>query len=358
METSQYVCLVREIDRLPDSQRDRRTYHTLDAWSSKWLQSFPDGPVYAYTDEEWQVQAAAYYLLPQPAVQPLIGQLVTLPQAATGEYQAMDPYGDCLGSGVLGEGDAHYSRPHNSILSNITKLGTELGVICEKEITREFRQLLPADWHQEAIGSRIEGHRPEFKAHLPTKNEEGERTAELTARWYELKCIHSGKRYSAGPAGTKAVEVRALGLRAIAKSKPHAVDAAYHATPAGQVGPLEAHLDSLSYQGLVFGRFDTVRPAAAICQGVAPSSGWRLGLISRSAVSTVAGSAFLRRSPSCIATLSTGRVTVHAGKAFSRFLLTRLRFAHPNRDAPRCDEQRVLRSVNDIVLAIQCLRRV
>ena len=42
------------------------------------------------------------------------------------------------------------------------------------------------------------------------------------------------------------------------------------------------------------------------------------------------------------------RVTVHAGKAFSRFLLTRLRFAHPNRDAPRCKE-RVLRNVNDIV---------
>ena len=42
------------------------------------------------------------------------------------------------------------------------------------------------------------------------------------------------------------------------------------------------------------------------------------------------------------------RVTVHAGKAFSRFLLTRLRFAHPNRDAPRCEE-RVLRNVNDIV---------
>ena len=60
LETSQFVCLVREIDRLPDSQRERRTYHTLDAWSSKWLQSFPDGPVYAYTDEEWQVQAAAY----------------------------------------------------------------------------------------------------------------------------------------------------------------------------------------------------------------------------------------------------------------------------------------------------------
>ena len=140
LETSQSICLVREIDRLPDSQRELRTYHTLDAWSSKWLQSFPDGPVYAYTDEEWQVQAAAYYLLPQPLVQPLIGQLlVTLPQAATGEYQTLDPYGDCLGS-VLGAGEAHYSRPHDSILSNLTKLGTELGVTCEKEITREFRQ--------------------------------------------------------------------------------------------------------------------------------------------------------------------------------------------------------------------------
>ena len=45
LETSQSVCLrvVREIDRLPDSQRERRTYHTLDAWSSSKLQSFPPG---------------------------------------------------------------------------------------------------------------------------------------------------------------------------------------------------------------------------------------------------------------------------------------------------------------------------
>ena len=154
LETAQSVCLVREINRLPGNQRERRSYHNLDSWSSKWLQTFPDGPVYTYTDQEWQVKAADYFLLPQPAARPLIGQLVTLPQVASGEYQAMDPYGDCLGS-VLGEGDAHYSRPHNSILSIITsKLGTELGVTCEKEITGEFRQLLPADRRQEAIDSR------------------------------------------------------------------------------------------------------------------------------------------------------------------------------------------------------------
>ena len=181
----------------------------------------------------------------------------------------MDPYGDCLGS-VLGAGEAHYSRPHDSILSNLTKLGTELGVTCEKEVTREFRQLLPADRRQEAIDGRIEGHRPDFKAHLSTKNEEGEWTAELTARWYELKCIHSSKRYREGPAGTKAVEVRAQGLRAIAKSKLHAVDAAYHATPAREVGPLEAHLDSVSYQGLVFGRFgETISHVKGLLLGMA-----------------------------------------------------------------------------------------
>ena len=123
LETAQSVCLMREINRLPGTQRERRSYHNLDAWSSKWLQTFPDGPVYTYTDQEWQVQAATYFLLPQPAARPLIGQLVTLPQVASGECQAMDPYGDCLGS-VLGEGDAHYSRPHDSILSNITKMGT------------------------------------------------------------------------------------------------------------------------------------------------------------------------------------------------------------------------------------------
>ena len=160
------------------------------------------------------MQAAAFFLLPQPAIQSLIGQLVTLLQVATVEYQTLDPYGDCLGS-VLGAGEAHYSKPHDSILSNLTKLGTELGVTCEKEITREFRQLLPVDRRQEAIDNRIEGHRPDFKAHLPTKNEYGEWTAELTARRYEVKCIHSRSCYSAGPAGTKAVEVRAQGLRQI-----------------------------------------------------------------------------------------------------------------------------------------------
>ena len=108
LETAHSSCLVRELNRLPDSQRERRSYHTLDAWSSKWLQTFPGGPIYTYSDPEWQVQAATYFLLPQPAAKPLIGQLVTLPQVASGVFQAMDPCGDCLGS-VLGKGDAHYS---------------------------------------------------------------------------------------------------------------------------------------------------------------------------------------------------------------------------------------------------------
>ena len=42
------------------------------------------------------------------------------------------------------------------------------------------------------------------------------------------------------------------------------------------------------------------------------------------------------------------RVMVHAGKALSRFLLTRLRFANPNRNAPQCPE-RTLRNVEAIV---------
>ena len=35
---------------------------------------------------------------------------------------------------VLGAGEAHYSRPRDSILSNLTKLGTELGVTCEHRV--------------------------------------------------------------------------------------------------------------------------------------------------------------------------------------------------------------------------------
>ena len=50
----------------------------------------------------------------------------------------------------------------------------QVGVTCEKEIDNEFRQLLPADRQQEAIDSRVEGHRPDFKAHLPTRDDEGE----------------------------------------------------------------------------------------------------------------------------------------------------------------------------------------
>ena len=42
------------------------------------------------------------------------------------------------------------------------------------------------------------------------------------------------------------------------------------------------------------------------------------------------------------------RVTVHAGKAFARFFLTRMRFAHPHRSTSRCAE-RVVRNVGAIV---------
>ena len=137
------------------------------------------------------------------------------------------------------------------------------------------------------------------------------------------------------------VEVRAQGLRAIAKSKLHAVDAAYHATPAGEVGPLEAHLDSLSYQGLVFGRFgETSSHVKGLLLGMAARA-QQVGRVYRGGKCIPQEIALLYR-------FLVHRVMVHAGKAFSRFLLTRLRFAHPNRDAPRCDE-RVLRNVNDIV---------
>ena len=65
----------------------------------------------------------------------------------------------------------------------------------------------------------------------------------------------------------------------------------------------------------------SVKPAA-IPRGC--SSGWQLAHhSSRSAASTVAASAPLRRPPSCIV----HRVTVHAGKAIARFFLSRMRIA-------------------------------
>ena len=72
------------------------------------------------------------------------------------------------------------------------------------------------------------------------------------------------------------------------------------------------------------------------------STGWRLGL-SRSAVST----AWRKCVPQEIALLYryvVHRVTVHAGKAMSRFLLTLLRTSESQHAAVR-----VLRNVNDIV---------
>ena len=129
LETAQSVCLVREINRLPGAQRERRSYHNLDAWSSKstkWLQTFPDGPVYTYTNQQRQVQAATYTSCCRNLRHgPLLGSssrcLRRWPAGRRStKQQAMEPYGDCLGI-VLGEEDAHYSRPHNSILSNITK---------------------------------------------------------------------------------------------------------------------------------------------------------------------------------------------------------------------------------------------
>ena len=68
----------------------------------------------------------------------------------------------------------------------------------------------------------------------------------------------------------------------------------YHGTGEGQVGPLEAHLDSLSYKGLVFGRFGETSGHTKGARGC--SSGWQLA--------TVAASAPLRRSPSSATAIS------------------------------------------------------
>ena len=140
---------------------------------------------------------------------------------------------------------------------------------------------------------------------------------------------------------TKAVETRAQALRGIAKSKLHAVDVAYHGTPAAQCGPLEAHLDSLSYQGLVFGRFgETSAHVKGLLLGMAARA-QQVGRVYR-------GGKQAHQEISLLYRYLVHRVVVTAGKALSRFLLTRLRFAHPHRNTPQCPE-RALRNVNDIV---------
>ena len=48
----------------------------------------------------------------------------------------MDPFGDCASAAFWARGTLTTLKvPRYSILSHITKLGTELGVRCEKEIT-------------------------------------------------------------------------------------------------------------------------------------------------------------------------------------------------------------------------------
>ena len=65
LETAHSSCLVRELNRLPDSQRERRSYHTLDAWSSKWLQTFPGGPIHLHLLKSG-VAGACGHVLPAP----------------------------------------------------------------------------------------------------------------------------------------------------------------------------------------------------------------------------------------------------------------------------------------------------
>ena len=180
----------------------------------------------------------------------------------------------------------------------------------------------------------------DFKAHLPAKNEDGEWTEELTATWYELKCVHSGKRYR------DAMVLLALRLSrsgpssSVASPSPSSTLSTSPTTERERARSVPWRLTWIPCPTRAWSLVTSVKPAAiprgCVLLGMAARA-QQVGRVYRGGKCAPQEIALLYR-------YLVHRVTVHAGKA----ILTRMRFAHPHRSTSRCAEH-VVRNVGDIV---------
>ena len=169
----------------------------------------------------------------------------------------MDTFGDNILSVTNIPGD-HCRIRHDSIKTVLNSFCLTSNIRAECEVYGEFRDLIPVEalGQEEQLqrGRGRQGLLPDFKLELPTP--EGDHDVKLA----ELKVIGAVEswypRSGFSARRSRGVERRAATLPGEYRRPLAKLDQRYHATPVGQVGPLQRRLDGFGrLQGWVVGSF-------------------------------------------------------------------------------------------------------
>ena len=251
LEDTRSAVLKRALESHQDqSARPVWVHPQLDKLSQGWILLTP-GPN-GFTNAEFGETVARFLCLPSPCCQPRVG-------APLNQHGLLvDCFGDNLMSVTNIPGDSFRHR-HDKIKTTLNSLCLASKVNVECEVFGAFKDLIPIEALQQGEGELQRGRGRQglpldFKIEMPSPL--GEPAFQLA----ELKTIGAvGKWYPRS--GTcarrkKGVERRGEKLAEEYRKPLAALDARYHGTTNGQVGPLVRRLESYGQlQALVVGSF-------------------------------------------------------------------------------------------------------
>jgi hypothetical protein len=249
MEDTRAAVLTKALEDYPDqSARPVWVNPQLDKLSQGWILSLPGHN--GFSQAEFTETIARFLCLPSPCCQAKIGQ----PLQQHGLH--VDPFGDNILSVTNIPGD-HCRIRHDSVKMVLNSFCLTSNIRAECEVYGEFRDLIPVEALGEEDLQRGRGRQgllPDFKLELPTP--EGDHDVKLA----ELKVIGAVDswypRSGFSARRSRGVERRAKRLPGEYRRPLARLDQRYHATPVGQVGPLQRRLEGFGrLQGWVVGSF-------------------------------------------------------------------------------------------------------
>ena len=250
MEDTRARVLTKALEQYPDQKaRPVWVHPQLDKLSQGWILSLPGHR--GFTQAEFSETVARFLCLPSPCCQARIGE--TLDQHGL----LVDPFGDNVMSVSNIPGDMFRIR-HDTIKTVINSFCMTSSLRSECEVYGLFRDLIPVEAleNEEELerGRGRQGLLPDFRMEIPSP------TGEPTQRLAELKIIGAVPTWYPRSGGLarkkKAVERRAAPLPNEYRTPLAKLDAKYHGTQPGQVGPLVRRLQGYGQLlCLVMGQF-------------------------------------------------------------------------------------------------------
>ena len=241
-EKALFQALDTELRALPSTDMRKAAWLNLDRFSTVWVPAWPTQEL-QFSSPEFREVATFYFGLPSPACAPRAGQNIG------NLRQTLDPFGVRLAAASL-PGDG-WRKQHDALKWRLLQDAQEMQLRLRGEVFGLFADCIPQGG-REAVGRvstrKRQGLVPDFLTHAAIDG--AERPLLL-----ELKTLHyAPSTYPPSEERCGAVQRRARLLPGEYAAKARQVDQRYCATPRGNVGPVEARLNTYEpVRGIVFG---------------------------------------------------------------------------------------------------------